>query len=196
VRAFLQKVPPMTWLAIGVLVVFSGIASGAPGDPLILGQLNDAGTQNTGLSTNSSGNAFDVLQKGTDSRATAVYGYAANGWGVYGGTQYGRGVSATATKTGTGVHAEAASTGTALRVVGKAVFRRSGILTIKAGESSATKGNIGGLTSSSLVLAVLQQNVTSRWVRAVVPNVANGSFTVLLNSTVSSDTKVAWFIVN
>jgi hypothetical protein len=37
--------------------VRAAISSGSPGDPLILGQSNDAGTTNTTLVTNTSGNA-------------------------------------------------------------------------------------------------------------------------------------------
>lgn len=191
-------------LAAGLVILVAGVSSGSPGDPLILGQANDAGTTDTSLSSSSGGNAFAVTQSGTgtgvygEGGTYGVYGYStsAMGYGVYGGNlSTGRGVSGTSIS-GTGVHAEAGVNGFALRVVGRAVFNKSGLLTIPAGASSATKTGIGPLNSGSLVLAVLQQNASGRFVRAVVPDVAAGSFTVFLNRAVNSNTTVAWFIVD
>jgi hypothetical protein len=129
---------------------------------------------------------------------TGVYGRAtqdAQARGVHGYSTDGRGVFGQATS-GTGVYASA-TTGNALRVDGRASFSRSGKLTIAANNVSAVKTGLT-LTSSSLVIAVLQQNRTGVFVRAAVPNVAAGSFTVYLNKVASTTvgTTVAWFIVN
>jgi hypothetical protein len=77
----------------------------------------------------------------------------------------------------------------ALRVDGRAEFTRSGRTTISSGKSTK-KVNLSGCTSNTLVLAVLGSNRSGRYVRAVVP--ASGSFTVYLNSTVSSTTNIVW----
>ena len=81
----------------------------------------------------------------------------------------------------------------ALDVRGKAKFSRSGRTTIAAGKSSI-KINLAGVSFSSLVFAVLRSNRTNRFVRAVVPTA--GSFTIYLNSAVTSSTYVVWFVVN
>jgi hypothetical protein len=75
------------------------------------------------------------------------------------------------------------------------VFSRSGVVTVAAGKSSVTQTAVA-LTSASLVLATLQQNLSGVYVRAAVPNIAGKSFTVYLNKTVTAPAKVAWFIVN
>jgi hypothetical protein len=81
----------------------------------------------------------------------------------------------------------------ALEVFGKVKFSRSGRNTIGAGRSSI-KINVVGVTSASRIFAVLHSNRSGRYVRAVVPT--SGSFTVYLNTTVTSATYVAWFVIN
>ena len=81
----------------------------------------------------------------------------------------------------------------ALQVVGKAVFSRSKRSSIAAGKSSV-KVTLAGTTSSSRVFAVLSSNRSGRYVRAVVPT--TGSFTIYLNTTVTTRTNVDWFGVN
>jgi hypothetical protein len=81
----------------------------------------------------------------------------------------------------------------ALDVRGKVKFSRSGRHTIGAGKSSL-KITLNGVTSASRVFAVLHSNRSGRYVRAVVPT--TGSFTIYLNTTVTSATYVAWFILN
>jgi hypothetical protein len=94
---------------------------------------------------------------------------------------------------GTGV---VASGKTALKVTGPAVFSRSGILTIKAGQSSVKKTGIA-LTPASFVLATIQGNVAGVHVQGVTLVTGSpGSFTIHLNKTVSKSMKVAWFAVN
>jgi hypothetical protein len=82
---------------------------------------------------------------------------------------------------------------TALDVRGKAKFSRSGRATIGAGKSSI-KVTLAGVSWGSLVFAVLRSNRSGRYVRAVVPT--TGSFTIYLNTTVSSSTYVVWFVLN
>jgi formate/nitrite transporter FocA (FNT family) len=102
---------------------------------------------------------------------------------------------------GVGVLAENTAGGTALQASGTAnfagitTFSRSGLVTVAAGSSSATKTGVA-LTSASLVLAILRQDRAGVWVRSAVPNVAGSSFTVHLNKAPSASMSVAWFIVN
>jgi hypothetical protein len=118
------------------------------------------------------------------------------GDGVIGVTSGGSGVHGKATTAGSvGILAENSAGGTALQANGRAIFSRSGILTMNSGQSTATQTGIA-LTAASLVLAVLQQNRTGVYVQAAAPDVSASSFTVHLNKAVSSSTKVAWFIVN
>jgi hypothetical protein len=93
------------------------------------------------------------------------------------------------------VLAENSGGGTALKVTGRAVFSRSGTVTVRAGTSSATKNHVA-LTGSSLVLATLQHDVPGVWVRSAVPEVAGRSFTVHLSKAVRPSTTVAWFVIN
>ena len=81
----------------------------------------------------------------------------------------------------------------ALDVQGKARFSRSGRNLIGAGKSSL-KINLAGTSTASRVFAVLHSNRSGRYVRAVVPT--TGSFTIYLNTTVTSSTYVAWFVIN
>ena len=95
---------------------------------------------------------------------------------------------------GAGVEAWGATpTDVALTVHGKVMFSRSGKSTIGAGKS-ALKVTLTGVTSSSRIFAVLHSNRAGRYVRAVVPT--TGSFTIYLNTTVTSATYIAWFIIN
>jgi hypothetical protein len=133
-----------------------------------------------------------------------VKGTASTGDGVGGITSSGHGVIGLSTGTGDGVAgASAGGTGvlavgnkTALKVQGPAAFSRSGVLTIKAGHSTATKTRIA-LTPASFVLATIQGNVAGVYVQGVtLVTRSPRSFTIHLNKTVSKNLKVAWFAVN
>jgi hypothetical protein len=125
-----------------------------------------------------------------DSEDVGVYGFGAAG--VLGDGDVG--VVGRADLGGYGVHAlNFDATGIALRVDGKAQFSRSGRKSIGTGKSSL-KVTMPGVTSQSLVFAVLASNRSGRYVRAVVPT--TGSFTIYLNTTLSSASWVAYFVVN
>jgi len=112
-----------------------------------------------------------------------VYGYGSNGVVGESNTASGAGVTAY----GLGAN------DLALDVVGKVRFSRSGRASIGAGKSTKIV-TLAGVSSSSRVFAVLHSNRSGRYVRAVVPT--TGSFKIYLNSTVSSTTYVAWFVLN
>jgi hypothetical protein len=129
------------------------------------------------------GNGTTVGVYGYNTNAgAAVYGdNQGNGWGVYGSSASGIGVTAT-------------SSGTALQVIGRASFSLSGVATIAKGKSTVTVS--AALASSSFVLATLQAFQPGFSVAAAVPNVGKGTFTIHLNKTATSKMKVAWFVVN
>ncbi len=104
------------------------------------------------------------------------------------------GVVGLGSATGAGVRALGeTTTSVALAVSGKVTFSRSGRVTILTGRSSI-KVNLAGTTTSSRVFAVLHSNRSGRYVRAVVPT--TGSFTIYLNTTVTANTFIAWFVIN
>jgi hypothetical protein len=142
------------------------------------------GTEN---GVQASGGTFGLFATGTD---YGIYGSGPN-HGVFG--------QATSSS-GAGVEAAGTGGGIALKVNGKAQFSRSGKATV-AGTASTPKNSVTvtgkALTSSSLILAVLQKNVAGVWVAGVVPNVAGSSFTIYLNKSVTTSVgPIAWFIVN
>jgi hypothetical protein len=148
------------------------------------------------------GTAVIGIGGGTTGGGTGVVGSSNSGRGVEGISGGDAGVHGTNSGSGNGVHGDAfngtgvlAAGKTALRVQGPAVFSRSGILTVRAGHSSATKTRVP-LTSASLVLATLQQDHDGVWIRSAVPDIAGHSFTVHLSKAAPARTKVAWFIIN
>ena len=84
----------------------------------------------------------------------------------------------------------------ALDVQGKALFSRSGVVSMPAGGSTITLTPAGGITSASIVFAVLTQNRSGVWVRAVTKNATSGTLTIHLNKAVGPATNIGWFIVN
>jgi len=79
-----------------------------------------------------------------------------------------------------------------------AVFSRSGTVVIPSGVKTATVTPPGGLSSSALVLAVMQNVAGGVMVKAAVPNPGAGTFQIVLNKAPLSPASatVAWFVVN
>lgn len=139
------------------------------------------------------GNGFaqGVWGDSPDVGALGTGGVGVRGEGFYGVVAaggYGSGATGLLAWGGDGT-----GTDVALDVRGKFKFSRSGRTTIGTGRSSV-KVTLKGTTSSSRVFAVLHSNRASRYVRAVVPT--TGSFTIYLNTSVTSATYVAWFVIN
>jgi hypothetical protein len=160
--------------------------TGTPFDP--------AFTQYTGVFGGApAGDHINFVGSGVwgDSPDSGVFGSGSigvegfGGWGVAGFANDAAG--------SVGVYAKADLPSNALYVNGKAHFSRSGRTTIGAGKSSI-KINLTGTSSGSRVFAVLHSNRAGRYVRAVVPT--TGSFTIYLNTTVTSATYVAWFVLD
>lgn len=115
-------------------------------------------------------------------------GLGEGGIGVFGATSANSG--------GVGVYATAPNPGsTALQVQGSAVFSSSGRATVPAGSDRIT---VTGPTvgPASTVLATVQQDKPGVAVRAAVPDPAAGSFTILLTQASTTETAVAWFVMN
>jgi hypothetical protein len=160
----------------------TGVYAFAPAsaDPASLGtglwgDSEDAGVLGTGgLGVWGVGN-FGVEGDGYGTGGVGVFGYAGQAGTV-------------------GVQAFAGSTDrVALKVTGKAQFTRSGRATISGGASSKAI-SLAGVTTSSIVFAVLASNRSGRWVRAVVT--AAGKFTIYLNTSVTSASYVFWWVLN
>jgi len=149
----------------------------------------------SGVYGENNGHGYGVAGR---SGGIAVYGDSTQSYGIgvqgSNSQQGGIGVYGSAGSSGTGVYATNPS-GVALAVNGRAQFSRSGRITVPAGQSSATATGVS-LTSTSLVMATMQQRRAGISIEAAVPDTAASSFTVHLSKAVSSDTVVAWFIVN
>ena len=147
---------------------------------------------------------------------TGVYGFSPTGgevgigagvwgdsedWGVYGSGfigVWGYGavgiVGEAAGTSSPGIVALGATiTSPALEVQGKVKFSRSGRKLIGAGKSSVNIA-LPGTTTASKVFAVLATNRSGRYVRAVVP--ATGQFSIYLNTSVTSNSYISWFILD
>jgi hypothetical protein len=142
---------------------------------------------------------------GWDTSYTGVYGWCPTGtetlWGsgVWGDSNdvgvYGTGwigVYGDGGSDGTGIEAYS-GTGYGLYVTGKVKFaNRSGKFSVAKGKSSVSK-SVTGMTSSNIVIAVLQTPESGTWVRAAVA--ASGKFTVYFNRALPSSSSVGWIVL-
>jgi hypothetical protein len=114
--------------------------------------------------------------------------------GVFGKASQGQGVRGEAT-TGIGVYATATS-GTALRVDGKAAFKRSGKATIPAGHNYVDVTVTGGLVGTPLCFANLMTYRSGVSVAAVRPNYpGTGKLRIYLTKSVTASTSLAWMVM-
>ena len=127
-----------------------------------------------------------------DSPDVGVYGSGGLGVNGYGGIGVEGDANSQPGSVGVWAYAPTASQ-YALKATGKVSFNRAGRTTIGAGKSSV-KVTLAGVTTSSRVFAVLASNRSGRYVRAVVP--AAGSFTIYLNTTVTSSSAVAFLVLD
>jgi hypothetical protein len=148
------------------------------------GVRGEGGSGGAGVFGSHSGTTGIGVHGRTGGTGTAVFGEAtANGAGVFGDSVSGPGVQARST------------TGPALNVLGRAQFSNSGIAVVQADRSTVTVSNVP-LNNASLVLALIQGNVSGTWVRGVVLDLVGDKFTIRLNKVVPSTTFVGWFVVN
>jgi hypothetical protein len=185
--------------ALAVSSVRPGATRGADGDNALLGQLNTATEATLVHASGDEVTAF--LGRST----SALSGIGVEGWAQAPDAAGGRFVASSDTgitfgaigrthsADGVGVYARNLGGGVGLSVDGQATFRRSGKTIVKAGNSSK-RVLLSGVTASSMVLAILAQSRSGRYVRAAVP--ATGAFTIYLNRAVAKDTKVSWFVLD
>jgi hypothetical protein len=185
-------------------------AAAADGDPLLLGQENEA--NNTAvikmLSAQAAIHAIspaddgalvgeNTASDGYGLRGTAPYiGVVAVGGetGVYSVSDKGVGVKAL-TYDGVAVHASTAvDAGLALDVVGAVRLSRSGVAVIPAGTRSLTVA--AGVRATSNVLATLQTRQPGCALEAVVPAPTTRSFTIYLSQNARSPLRVAWMLLD
>jgi hypothetical protein len=163
--------------------IFGGAepAGAANGGSVPLGRSN-AATATTSVST-TAGNGLQGVTSADE--AGGVVGEdnssTSGGCGVEGRSVNGTGVSGTTSGNNqSGVYGEDASSG--------------------GGSTAKSVATVTGLAldSSSLVLANLQNSLPGVFVEAVVPNVTNHSFQIVLSGLVPAGktAKVAWFVVN
>jgi hypothetical protein len=181
------------------------VLAGSDGD-VVLGAANSTDTQ-TSIQSGFAGDAFSVQTSYSGATPnTAILGVAdsvAGGAGVHGHGTVCAGVWGTTenggpgvygwSDTGVGVLAAAPLTRYGLWVDGRSHFKLSGRTSMTAGKRSFTK-SLAGVTSSSIVIAVLQTNEAGVSVRAAVP--AAGKFTVYLNKALASGAVVGWIVLN
>jgi hypothetical protein len=178
-----------------------GYTPGTLGEAGLWGDTTDGvgvvATSETGIGALSLGSFVGNLAQGDvgvyafGGTAGVVGDVTSLGVGVYGFTGD---LGSTEPPPGIGVLASAGSTSlTALQVNGKAKFSRSGRLSVPAGESKISRA-VNGVTTSSMVFAVLQQAEVGTWVRAAVPT-AN-AITIHFNKSLPTNTVVAWFVLN
>jgi hypothetical protein len=159
----------------------------------VYGSTNSAGA--SGVYGHNAGTGYGVA--GRAESGTGTLGDSTTGVGVAANSQQGTALSAT-TAFGTAGSFTETGGGIALRVVGPAVFNRSGLVTIKAPAKSATVAVPGGLAATSLVLALLQNAVPGVFVASAVPNSSTGKVKINMNQAPPSTAptaKVAWFVL-
>jgi hypothetical protein len=167
--------------------------TGACGTGLVARSTRESGVGLIGM-----GGTTSVSGTSRHPNGPGVYGEcntgSSNDRGIVGRAAVGQGVAGY-TDTGTGLFGTAFQGGKALEINGRAFFSRSGQLSIPAKKTSVIKTGVA-LTSESLVLATLQENIKGVWIKAAVPNVAENSFEIFLNKKPKRTVTVAWFIVN
>jgi hypothetical protein len=185
----------------GVQAVVGDASTAGAGSIGVYG-LADGGTDGSGVygqhgdvsDTTWSGGGEGVSGESFSTNGTGVRGRGPL-YGVYGQTENGQaGFFLASGPTGTAVHGSAPS-GTALEVDGVAKFSRSGQAPLASGASQVTVSSVP-LSQTSLVLAILQSDLTNTYVRAAVPNVSGTSFTIHLNRPAPGAGSLAWFVVN
>jgi hypothetical protein len=184
-------------------------ATAADGDPLTLGQDNQADTitrLDGTLGVTPILEVFNDVPVPNPISITAINGFSANGEGVLGTSEGSFGLASSgvrgvaAKRAGVGVSAFNVEGGLALHVSGKArLATRSGRATVSAGRASVDIDlrQKGGLSGMPLCFANLMSYRPGVFVTTVRPNYpVAGKARIYLNRTATADTFVAWFVLN
>lgn len=179
----------------------SSLVTGSKGRGVAATSMNPDGTGVFGV-------AGDPTYGPSEAPLTGVFGFAVGGdgettlgtgvWGdspdvgVYGSG--GTGVVGDGGSTGWGLYGYSASS-YGLYVEGRVKFAtRSGRNSVAKGKTSWTKSTgLSGVTSSNIVIAVLQTAESGTWVRAAVAS--TGKITVYFNRALPSSSYVGWLIL-
>ena len=198
-------------------------ASAADGDPIILGQVNEAFSP-TQITLFDVGDSLDIFGGGSVLRAAMGLGgpvisastlsgpaisASAEGAGIIGFGQIGPGVSGESgvgigvrgrTEVGTGIKAEAAhfqSEGTAFEAVGPVKFSTSGLADVAASADRVTVNPGVPISPQSKVLAMLQGNSGNKaMVEHVEVNPVAETFQVVLTKVAARSVQIAWFLMS
>ncbi len=188
----------------GAGVGVRGQSSGGTG---VRGDSNSGG----GVEGIAGGSAIGVYGQGGGGGGNGVQGYAGassavgvfgvnvfGGTGIVGASDAAGGIGIRGEGAAVGIRAQVTGSGVALDVQGPAQFSRSGKVVIPSGKKTATVTPPGGLTSASLVMALMQNVTGGVMVKAAVPNPGAGTFQITLNKAPLSPATatVAWFVVN
>lgn len=206
-----SAVTVLTTSADAGLSVTTGDTSGSNGLYGLSGTDSSSGSGYgvEGISTNgvgvsgSSANGYGVtgFTSATDKAGVSGSPIGPGGTGVLGETNNGTAVKGQDGGSGTGVLgtsdsgpgvAAQSTTGVALQVTGKVTFSGSGLATVAAKKKSVTV-TLAGVTTSSMILATLQQAAGAVAVASAVPG--SGSFTVNLTAAPAAKVKVAYFVI-
>jgi hypothetical protein len=200
-------------------------ASAADGDPIILGQVNEASSPTRITLFDNPADALDIFGGGSvllvgtgfgpgpSISAIAVSGTAISGTGktngVIGSTgQIGVGVTGSSGEgigvhglsgIGTGIKAEAShfEEGTAFEAVGPVKFSTSGLADVAGSTDRVTVDPGVPITVQSKVLATLQGNTGNKAiVEHVEVNAAGGTFQIVLTKPSMRPVQVAWFLIS
>jgi hypothetical protein len=177
-----------------------GLWGKAVSGPGVAGASSSASAGIAGISGDGSGAPSNLALSGVFGYAEAGDGQTTFGSGVWGVSEDvgvygsgGTGVVGDGGSTGTGVEGYSAS-GYGLYVTGKVkLANRSGRLAVGAGKTAIAK-SVPGMSSSNIVIAVLQTAETGTWVRAAVA--ATGKFTVYFNKALPTSSVVGWIVLN
>jgi hypothetical protein len=196
--------------AIGLLLVVVGAATAraTDGQPVLIGQANEgAGTTEFDDTTQAG-----IAVRGASDGGTAIAGKDVTGTGVMGITSTGIGIQAiSGPDTGTALQADGAvalhgstvidgstevTGATTLRgtttLRGKVVMKRSGVVSVRAGDVARTVSDVQ-MSDTSMVIALAQQHRRGVFVTAAVPSTSG--FTLFLNEPAPQDVRVAWVVI-
>lgn len=182
-----------------------GEVEGANGNPVILGQENDATATTTVNCTGmhavaaytDTGDAFHGISSGTNSSGVFGAGDDASGYGVF-GYHAASGARAALGAPDAALWASQFGAPWALKVEGKVSMSRAGRALIKAGSTfvDVDLRPLGGLGGTPVTIGNLMTYRAGIWVVAVRPNKpSRGWLRITINQPDSSDVRVGWLVI-
>jgi len=176
-----------------VSVTGAAAADAAAGAKVVLGASNDAEMSVTALSSATTAEALRVSNVANGGAIRADNAPTSN-LPVIASTSSSAqpAIQATGVPVDVGGAIAAAGNGPALDVQGVAVFSRSGLVTMPAGQRVVTVNVPGGLTASSGAIALQQGN--GALVAAAIPDPATGTLAIWTIGPRTFPSNLAWFV--